>query len=144
MKQSFQQGLSFFRGISMVLLKFTLKFTACLLFFLVADTLSAQTEIQVAVTGFFNDVIIPVGGVLVTIATFGGLVYSAILFSRGSPNAGKVLFGVIAGAIVFYGGGLILSNLFSKFGSSYTIAFLDTYMYPLLNDPLTPNLPALV
>lgn len=106
-----------------------------LLFIFMGDVVNAQTEIQSTITTFFNDVIIPVGGVLVTIATFGGLVYSAMLFSQGSPKAKGVLVGVIVAAIVFYGGGLLLSNLFANFGSTYTISFLE----PVLN-----VLPALV
>lgn len=91
----------------------------CLMFF--SMSVFGQTEIQTTVTTFFNDVVIPVGGVLVTIALFCGLVYSALLFSQGSPKARGVFIGVIIAAIVFYGGGLLLTNLFANFGSSYTI-----------------------
>jgi len=121
------------------LLSCALRVLGLFLFFFISTDLSAQTEIQTTITTFFNTVIIPVGGVLVAVGTFCGLVYSAMLFSQGSPNAKKVLIGVIVGAIVFYGGGLLLVNLFANFGSSYTISFLD-----FLPSNIPTNIPTLV
>lgn len=126
------------RGSKKPMISLGLKFLALSLLFFISSTLGAQTEIQTTITTFFNDVIIPVGGVLVAVGTFCGLVYSAMLFSQGSPNAKKVLIGVIVGAIVFYGGGLLLVNLFANFGSSYTIAAIQSIPTDIL------NLPALV
>jgi len=142
MKQNFlEKGSEFLKGLpANGVFKISTRILVCFMFFLIADSLSAQTEIQTTITTFFNDVMIPVGSVLVAIGTFCGLVYSAMLFSQGSPNAKKVLIGVIVAAIVFYGGGLLLTNLFANFGSSYTISFLEGLFVPSSTIPL----PALV
>ena len=98
--------------------------TMSLLFFMMAFStlsLSAQTEVQTTIISFFNDWIIPIGEVVVHICVFGGIILTAINAFTGNPIWKKYLFGTIIGAIIFYRGGYLLLDLFSSFGSSYTI-----------------------
>ncbi len=106
-------------------MKATLKrLTAILCLILIGSVgLSAQAEVTTAITDFYNGWILPIMTVLVSIALFVGIAYGTILAARSDPNWKKWVFGAVIAAIIFYGGGMLLTDLINSFDSTdiYTI-----------------------
>lgn len=96
---------------------------------LVVSSIDLMAQTQTGGTGsvnaqlvtFFNDVLLPLLSVVMHIVMVVGLAGAAVYAAMGNPRWKSFIFGALIAVVIWYGGGLILGDVWAGFASDYTI-----------------------